>query len=56
MSEKLNEWIDLIWGCKQLGQAAVDAKNVFFHLTYAGRVDIDAIADPALREATEVMS
>jgi hypothetical protein len=36
------------------GPAAVEAKNVFFYLTYAGKVDIDAIQDPAMREATEV--
>jgi len=54
VSERIHEWIDLIWGHKQQGQASIEAKNVFFHLTYAGRVDIDAIADPSLREATEV--
>ncbi len=28
------------------------AVNVFFHLTYENAVDIDAIKDPTLREAT----
>ena len=49
MSEHLNEWIDLIFGCKQQGQLAVDSYNVFIHLTYAGEVDIDKIDDPMLR-------
>lgn len=34
VSSNLHHWIDLVFGCKQLGQAAVDADNVFFHLTY----------------------
>ena len=27
VSEHLNEWIDLIFGCKQLGDAAIEAQN-----------------------------
>lgn len=34
---------------KQKGQAAVEALNVFYHLTYEGAVDIDSIADPTQR-------
>lgn len=34
VSEHLHEWIDLIFGSKQRGQAAIDAHNVFFYLTY----------------------
>lgn len=29
VSEHINEWIDLIWGNKRYGQAAIDANNVF---------------------------
>ncbi len=52
VSENLCHWIDLIFGCKQTGADAVEAQNVFVHLTYEGVVDIDAIQDPVIREAT----
>ena len=52
VSQNLHHWIDLIFGYKQRGQAAIDAFNVFIHLTYEGEVDIDAITDPLMRAAT----
>ncbi|ETW04120.1 hypothetical protein H310_04480 [Aphanomyces invadans] len=52
VSENLHHWIDLIFGYKQQGQEAIDALNVFMHMTYEGTVDIDNIHDPLLREAT----
>ena len=33
MSERLHQWIDLIFGFKQRGPEAVKAHNVFYHLT-----------------------
>ena len=38
VSESLGNWVDLIFGCKQQGQAAIDACNVFYHITYEDQV------------------
>jgi factor associated with neutral sphingomyelinase activation len=37
VSEHLHWWIDLIFGCKQRGQAAIDASNIFHPLSYEDR-------------------
>jgi len=34
VSKHLHEWIDLIFGYKQKGQEAINAVNVFRHLSY----------------------
>ena len=52
VSEHLNEWIDLIFGYKQRGQAAIDAMNIFYYLTYEGAVNLDNIKDENQRRAT----
>ncbi|XP_044743172.1 WD repeat and FYVE domain-containing protein 3 isoform X2 [Chrysoperla carnea] len=52
VSQHLHQWIDLIFGYKQQGQAAVQAVNVFHHLFYEGNVDIYNIDDPLKKNAT----
>ncbi|KAH6554872.1 hypothetical protein KP509_1Z300400 [Ceratopteris richardii] len=53
VSKSLHLWIDLIFGFKQRGEAALSADNVFHHLTYEGSVDLDAIVDPIQRASLE---
>ena len=51
VSQHLHEWIDLIFGCKQQGPAAVEAVNLFHPLFYEGNVDIYSIEDPLKKNA-----
>ena len=53
VSANLHHWIDLIFGIKQNGPAAVEANNVFRHLTYEGAIDLQQILDPIERVAIE---
>lgn len=52
VSKHLHQWIDLIFGCKQRGEAAIDNVNVFHHLSYHGATNLDDITDPHERTAT----
>ncbi|KAI9803261.1 MAG: hypothetical protein M1825_002052 [Sarcosagium campestre] len=52
VSRQLHHWIDLVFGSKQRGEAAIEATNVFHHLSYRGAKDLDNIEDPVERLAT----
>ena len=49
VSNNLHKWIDLIFGTKQNGEAAVEADNIFYYLTYEGAVDMDKLSDQEKR-------
>ena len=50
VSSQLHQWVDLVFGYKQQGEAAREASNVFFHLTYEGAVSTEGM-DPIQQEA-----
>ncbi len=53
VSQRLHQWIDLVFGCKQRGAEARAADNVFYPLTYQGVVDIAGVEDAVQRAAME---
>ncbi|KAI1328678.1 beige/BEACH domain-containing protein [Xylariaceae sp. FL0255] len=52
VTQNLHNWIDLVFGCKQRGEAAIENLNVFHHLSYYGAKDLDQISDSQERNAT----
>lgn len=54
VSAQLCHWIDLVFGYQQRGKAALDAQNLFYHLTYHGVVEMEKLTDPLLRDAVEL--
>ncbi|XP_055491132.1 lysosomal-trafficking regulator isoform X3 [Leucoraja erinacea] len=54
VSQTICNWIDLVFGNKQKGRAAVYAINVFHPATYFG-MDVSAVEDPVQRRALETM-
>lgn len=51
VSQNLHKWIDLIFGFKQNGPEAVNALNVFHHLSYEGAINLDNINDEVEKRA-----
>lgn len=51
VSMNLHSWIDLIFGCKQRGEAAVEATNCFHELSYDDGLDLQMIDSPVEQQA-----
>jgi len=41
VSENINKWIDLIFGYKQKGEEAIEARNLYPSITYEDGIDIN---------------
>ena len=53
VSQHLNEWIDLIFGFKQQGQAAVNANNTFHKYCYRSSVTREVLNDPDMLQTIQ---
>ena len=51
VTDRLHQWVDLIFGCKQRGEEAVRADNLFHYITYEGAVDV---SDPIKQNSLKV--
>ena len=52
VSANLHRWIDLIFGFRQQGEAAIESANIYHHLFHEDNGDIFSIADPLQRNVT----
>ena len=51
VSQNLHKWIDLIFGYKQRGQAALEADNLFLSSSYEGAINLELIQESLERRA-----
>jgi hypothetical protein len=56
VTENLHHWIDLIFGNKQRGDAALEAVNVFEPLSYQGAIDLDAVPEEERASKIQVIN
>jgi hypothetical protein len=45
VTHNLNDWADLVFGCRQQGEEAIKSSNVFYYLTYESQVDWEAVEE-----------